>query len=148
MDDPCAPLPCRHLIEEIFDELDDDASGKVGFDELHAWFKGRDTVYLRRKRIIQGVTLASRVSEADEPWTTKRLRSELIEALQHVKARPIDLFELWDTDRSRWLRKKEWLVQWKRLVGVPKHVPEPVYYDVVRTAVRRPTVVFDPSSPI
>ena len=54
---------------------------------------------------------------------------ELIEALQHVKARPIDLFELWDTDRSRWLRKKEWLVQWKRLVGVPKHVPEPVYYD-------------------
>ena len=97
----------RAVLEAIFDELDDDVSGKINYDELMAWLKGRDTKFARAKAALKAISLASRVRADDAPWDAHRLRREMQQAVAQAGARPSDLLELWDTDGSGSLRKQQ-----------------------------------------
>lgn len=82
------------VLGEAFDQLDDDESGKVGFDELLAWFAGRDTRLLQVKRALASRSLAPRVDAREPAWDVERLRAELHEhVLQPSGALPADLLE-------------------------------------------------------
>ena len=85
----------------------------------------------RRLAAVKALSLASRVNAAEPPWEPARLQAELQKALSELQCTTVDLLESWDGDKSGCLSKKEWLVQWKRLMGLP----EGLWYSHVREAV-------------
>eukprot|EP00325_Prymnesiales_sp_UTEX-LB-985_P031941 CAMPEP_0174738490 /NCGR_PEP_ID=MMETSP1094-20130205/70021_1 /TAXON_ID=156173 /ORGANISM="Chrysochromulina brevifilum, Strain UTEX LB 985" /LENGTH=504 /DNA_ID=CAMNT_0015941913 /DNA_START=66 /DNA_END=1581 /DNA_ORIENTATION=+ len=106
-------------------------SGKVTFDQLNGWLRGRD-VSGRQGRLEAAKRLFLRpVSDHEEKWTINTLRQELQNAMEVGNVQVIDLLEAWDGDGSGKLQKREWLKNWKRVANTS---PE-LWYSKVRGAV-------------
>jgi Ca2+-binding EF-hand superfamily protein len=123
----------RSILVGTFAALDDDSSGKLTFDEVHAWMHGRQK-RPRAERMALARSLTFRPPDAHdtEAWDVERLRSELNRALSEAGVKLMDLLDTWDADGSGELRKREWLVNFKHLAAA---LPELVWYRRVRDAV-------------
>ena len=128
------------VVGEIFSSLDQDGSGKAGFDEFNAWVHGRK---LERNRPEDRAARLSLVPQlqisfdaGDDAWTPGRLQVELNAALGAEGLRGVDLLKAWDCGKlddklddgpsvrsmtahlpDRQLSQKEYLIAFKRLCG-------------------------------
>jgi Ca2+-binding EF-hand superfamily protein len=136
----------RQVLHDIFDHCDDDGSGELTFEELHAWLNGSRVTKSARMKAVAQLSLAERVSKfvaieqklgRGGELDVKRLRRDLCAALKEATVRTTDLLDFWDTDGDGKLNKKEWLRSWKKLVGVS----DKIWYSCVRYARR----IFTPS---
>lgn len=84
-----------------------------------------------RREALRHISLCPRVLTEDAPWDEERLRDELRGALQEAGAKPTDLLDAWDINKDGTIRKREWLQNWKKLVGTSNEL----WYDKVRGAV-------------
>ena len=86
----------------IFECLDQDGSGNVGFDELIAWVRN-GTVASRRWAAVKSLDLKARVQASFDKdqgeWPAARLRKELHLLLRNAGLRGLDLIRSWDTKR-------------------------------------------------
>jgi Ca2+-binding EF-hand superfamily protein len=87
----------RSLLARVFtNEIDDDRSGSVSFDEVLAWIDGRHTSKGMRLAAVRELSLPVELcgpEGADGSWDVGRLREELLKALDRVQARSTDLAE-------------------------------------------------------
>lgn len=111
----------------------------VTFDELSNWTNGRGMNRRRRIAAAKRLALTTCVSADEPPWTVDRLRRELRLSLDEAGVDIIDLLECWDQDGSGQLRKKEWLIHWKRVAATS----DTLWYDRVRDAVTDAFEVID-----
>ena len=90
---------------------------------------------------VHALSLRHRVSTEDEPWSEGRLRDEMRRIVEEADVRATDLLEAWDDSGDGRLRKKEWLVHFKRLFGggggegAESAEATALWYDKVRCAV-------------
>ena len=149
------------IIATVFASLDQDGSGRAGFDEFSAWLYGRkvaESAAAKREAVATGLTLVPQVSKSaddgEEPWTGMRLRAELHDALAAAKLRCVDLLRSWDKNGSgpskgqggvsiveaqradNLISQKEFLIGMKRLVGGGKEEDgtDHLWYGYVRDA--------------
>jgi len=118
----------RVVLEQIFEVLDGDGSGKVGFIELQAWTQGKKTRAAQRLEAMKNVSLASRVVEEEEAWDEKRLRVELRHILQVGGLEATDVVRAWAGGDNN-ISRKEFLQSMKTLVGDDR-----LWYSKVRGA--------------
>ena len=121
-----------NVLAQIFERLDENDSGGITFDEFSAWVTDSPLSGRARKRALKHLSLRSRVCEDDEPWDEDRLRDELREGIERCGAHVDDLLEAWyGANKDGTLRKREWLQNWKRLIGSTNEL----WYDKIRGAV-------------
>lgn len=114
----------EQLLRDIFEQLDDDRTGSVGFDELDAWMRGEGTgksVRMARVPFLKlRVELTGSTEGVDEPWSADMLRSALIAMLKTHGVRATDLTESLDDDGSGRqdgvVRRRHLLQRLKRMV--------------------------------
>jgi Ca2+-binding EF-hand superfamily protein len=125
----------REITEEIFAALDEFDRGVVTFDSLNGWLKG--TGVNHRSQIVAAKQLSiapTCVCAEEPPWDTSRLRKELQKLLDDAGLQIADLFDAWDDDCNGDLRKKEWLVHFKKLT-LRGGISEELWYSKIRNAV-------------
>jgi len=125
----------REITEEIFAALDEFDRGVVTFDSLNGWLKG--TGMNHRSKIVAAKQLSiapTCVCAEEPPWDTSRLRKELQKLLDDAGLQIADLFDAWDDDCNGDLRKKEWLVHFKKLT-LRGGISEELWYSKIRNAV-------------
>ena len=118
------------VLDDCFLDVDDDGDGVVTFGEMHSWVRGRQSS--KKQRLAAARTLRLPAVEVGEPWDAHRLRRELNSCLKAAGVQVVDLLGAWDEDSSGHLRKKEWLVQFKRMCADSQDV---VWYRQIRDAV-------------
>ena len=122
------------VLDDIYVSLDDNGSGSVTFDEFNGWLKGVGMT--TRKRVDAAKQLfipASRVNVDEKPWDTNRLRAEINRLVNGANLHMADVFTAWDDDGNGRLRKKEWLLHFKKLTK--GHIDETLWYSKIRNAV-------------
>ena len=128
------------VVGEIFSSLDQDGSGKAGFDEFNAWVHGRKLERNRPEDRAARLSLVPQLqvsfNAGDDAWTPGRLQVELNAALGAEGLRGVDLLKAWDCGKlddklgdgpsvssmtahlpDRQLSQKEYLIAFKRLCG-------------------------------
>ena len=117
----------RQVLRDVFEHCDDDGSGELTFEELHAWLKGNKVTKHSRMEAVKQLCLRERITQLttqeqrlgrDGELDVKSLRRELCAALKDANVRTTDLLDFWDKDADDKLNKKEWLRSWKKLVGL------------------------------
>jgi len=118
------------IVHEIFGMLDQDGSGKAGFDEFNAWVHGRKLQRERPEDRAAQLSLLPQLQASfdagDDAWSPSRLQVELNSALGAEGLRGIDLLKAWDvgggkggsemgTDHQ--ISHKEYLIAFKKLCG-------------------------------
>lgn len=124
----------REVLDDIFASLDDNGGGDLTFDELNAWVKG--TSMTTRAKVEAATKLfldSSRVKADEAAWDTNRLREEVHRLLDQADLQLTHLFDAWDDDGNGQLRKKEWLVHFKKLTRGT--IQEELWYSKVRNSV-------------
>ena len=125
----------REITEEIFAALDEFDSGVVTFDSLNGWLKGTGVNHRSQIEAAKQLSFATTCVCAEEPpWDTSRLRKELQKLLDNAGLQIADLFDAWDDDCNGDLRKKEWLVHFKKLT-LRGGISEELWYSKIRNAV-------------
>ena len=120
------------LLKQTFEFIDDDETGIVTFDEMHSWLRCRRRTP-RKERLETARALVLEVDHTKmEDWDVERLRLELNKALDGASLKAADLLMAWDVDGSGVLRRREWLVNWKKFVN---GMPAAMWYGSVRGAV-------------
>ena len=104
----------RATLNEVWLELDADDSGVVSFDELDGWTFGNTFGQEKRKQAVRELSLLSRIHPSDVPWTVGKLREEMRALIEDADVRASDLLQAWDVNGDGRLRKREWLVHFKR----------------------------------
>jgi len=130
MEDVIGFRGARAVLNDVWLELDDDDSGVVSFEELDGWIFGRPVGPSKRLEAVRELSLRGRVREGDAPWSVHRLRDEVRAMIEEADVRANDLLDAWDVDGDHRLRKREWLMHFKKLVD-----DEDVWYSTVRCAV-------------
>ena len=107
-----------HLLESIFDELDDDLGGIVSYPEFLDWINGKP----QRRRRARMLNLRDHREESDSAWpdivwSESLLRKEFLNMLSRTDISPLDLVNAHDKTETGMLNKKEFLVMLKGLIG-------------------------------
>jgi Ca2+-binding EF-hand superfamily protein len=120
------------VVEQIFcEQLDQDGSGKIAFDEFSAWVHGRAIAPQPSERdLASRLSLVPRLQASfdagDQAWSAGRLRSELHAELGLVGLRVVDLLRAWDTGTKAdekdernddLISHREFLIALKKLAG-------------------------------
>ena len=109
MEEECRFEGPANVLFDIFGALDEDDSGKVGFDELQAWISGRKTRRGKSLEAIGTITLADRVVEAEDAWDEQRLRAEIRLILQAWGVQATDVVRAWDQSGDNVISRSEFL---------------------------------------
>ena len=116
------------LAGEVFDVLDADGSGKVGFDELNGWVHGRANDADAAPSLEQRMSLNARARASfdaeDPPWDAARLQRELNHVLVAERLRAVDVVRSWDrgtrngseTAGDAIVSKREFSISMKKLL--------------------------------
>lgn len=122
----------RAVLIDTFSLIDDDGTGKITFNELNSWLRGRASITKKQRMDAARGLVLRQVSVHEEEWNSATLRRELRDALAAACVQVIDLLEAFDVDGSGELTKKEWLVHFKKMAVQSS---EDAWYDVVRSSV-------------
>ena len=109
----------KHVIEEIFDELDSDKNGYISFDEIFEFVRGWRHPLDQRSRQMKTARLRPPNGEftLDEIfWDVETLRILIKDMLQHCRSGPRDLIQVWDSSGDGELSLREFLSHIQRLV--------------------------------
>lgn len=113
----------------IFDELDYDRSGKVGYAEMDEWLlKGSGA--RAAAAMAEKLSLRDRIKASEEPWDEMRLRKEVQTITEQIGMKTADLVRAWDKSNDNQIDKKELLTIFKKLVE-----DEDLWYSHVREGV-------------
>ena len=138
------------LVEVIFVQLDADAGGQVGFDELQKWVSGREIAMggSQRAKLVDKLSLRDRVQASldadDDPWDAPRLQRELLSLLQANNLRANDVVRSWDKGTrgggeaagDALISSREYMVAVKKLIA-PTTEDSDLWYKMVRSAAIR-----------
>ena len=113
----------KHVIDEIFNSMDEDKSGHIGYDELFEFLQGyRHSMDMRSKRaramrftVPQGVA-----SLADIHWDIETLRLSIKLMLKESGVGPDFMMKAWDKTGDGELNRGEFLKEVKNIVGDDK----------------------------
>jgi hypothetical protein len=99
----------RLFVDDLYKELDYMGKDVIAFSEFHGWLLGIEIEPLRKARAIASWELTENEPEA--------LRLQLRQFMDRDMIQVVDLFERWDANGDRKLRKREFLCAMKLLVG-------------------------------
>lgn len=107
----------HEVIMEVFQELDTDSSGSIGFDELYEFVRGRrHSMDTRNKKARAMVLVPPEGMTLDNiRWDVESLRILIQEMLVRCSRGPHDLFRAWDRDSDKNLTRAEFVAtmyQW------------------------------------
>ena len=110
-----------HLLQQIFDEVDEMNEAHISFDQFANWLNARPA---RRKRATQ-LNLRSVRTPSDTPineitWTPTVLRQELQAALVRSQLSALDMLMAYDKSEDGDLSLREFNHMIRRLVGDPE----------------------------
>ena len=126
----------EEVLMEIFDECDRDGSGRIGYDELYRFVRGKDLGNHKKRNassLTRNLTLqpkpgtpghdlnvdreTGQVLEYDlrHTWTPEDLRLEIQTLLIGNQIAPADWFRTWDVDKGGTLSKVEFLSNFRKL---------------------------------
>lgn len=123
------------VLRRAFIDIDDDRTGRIGFDEISTWLNGKDTPKGERLMRVES-HLAFRpasIQAVEGPWDAPRLRTEVLSALADLgepACKPTDLVDWLDPTGAGRIKRREMLQRLKRLVA-----NEPMWHRKVRGAV-------------
>ena len=118
------------VVYQIFDQLDADSSGKIGFNELEAWVNGKKLEAEWRSETF-------RKKDENHEWDELRLRKEILTILNKEGMDVGELVKSWDPSGDGTLSRRELLMNMK------KYVDEELWYASVRTAVMQAYALID-----
>ena len=107
------------VLDETFQEMDDDECGEVTFAEFVNWINGNP----QRRKIARSLSLRHRTADITE-WTEDVLRDELQGILIDANASTLDLVSVYDKSDDGELSKKEFLAMMKTIIGDADHWEE------------------------
>jgi len=98
------------VINEVFESLDTDQSGLIGFDELFEFIRGRPHSLDNRRKRGRRATLEPPAGMSMDTilWTGETLRLLIVDMLSRCGMGANDLFRAWDKDGNRILTREEW----------------------------------------
>lgn len=117
------------VLTQIFEALDGDNSGRMGFSELQAWLRGKKTTAAIKLEAMSSISLASRVVAEEDAWDEARLQTELKQLFESRGLLAADVVRAW-AGEDFLISKTEFLTQLKALVA-----DEKLWYSEVRGAV-------------
>lgn len=101
-----------HVLDDIFQSLDADGSGSIGYDELFEFVRGYRHSLDARSKAVNGLKFRApppATSLAEVDWNVETLRMMLIGTLEHAKIGAADVMKAWDRSGDLSLNRGEWI---------------------------------------
>lgn len=101
------------VIDEVFASLDDDKSGKIGFDEMFEFVRGRrhslDPRQTKMHLLSMDPPRGCGYTLEQVAWDEKVVQRMLHAAMERVNIGPADVIEAWDRNHDRQLSEAEFV---------------------------------------
>eukprot|EP00966_Prymnesium_polylepis_P164042 3793046-Prymnesium_polylepis.1 len=103
----------EELSDQLMKELGAGERGVVEFTDFKRWIQGSDSEGVRKQKAMERWQLCGK--DAQE------IKQELQQLMERDNIQVVDLFDKWDKDKNRALRKREFLIAMKLLFNDEDH---------------------------